>query len=106
MIRIAAVGDVHADHVGGLDADVLHVLGGGPHVLGDDVASAQGFDVAPERAKERLGLVRVGVPDNDGLPAPEVEAARGGLVGHPPRQAQYVDYGFVLAGVGIHPASA
>ena len=82
----AAVGDVHADDVGGLDADVLHVLGGGPDVLCGYVAAAQGLDVAPERAEQLLGLVALRVADDDGLASPEIQAARGGLVGHPTRQ--------------------
>src|SRR5829696_2643315 len=102
----AATGDVDTDDVRGLYPDEVGVLRRGTNILGHDVASAKGLDVAPERAEERLGLVRVRVTDDNGLPAPEVEAARGGLVGHPSRQAQYVNYGFVLAGVGIHPACA
>src|SRR5918997_5442867 len=98
----AAAGDVDPDDVRGLDPDEIGVLRRSTDVLCHDVASAKGLDVAPERAEERLGLVYVGVPDDYRLPAPEVEAARGGLVGHPSRQAQDVHYGFVLAGVRVH----
>src|SRR5215210_9324500 len=83
----ASAGNVDADDVRSLDPDVVRVLRRGAHVLGHDVASAQGLDVTSERAEKRLGLVGVGVPDNDGLPTPKVETASGGLVGHPPRQA-------------------
>src|SRR5215212_11790055 len=83
----AAAGDVDPDDVRGLDPDEVRILRRGAHVLRHDVAPAEGLDVAPERAEERLGLIRVRVPDDHGLPAPEVEAARGGLVGHPSSQA-------------------
>ena len=66
----AAVGHVHADDVGGLDADVLHVFGRGADVFGDDVAASQSLEVAAEGAEELLGLVALGVADDDGLPAP------------------------------------
>src|SRR5918994_6388264 len=68
----AAAGDVDPDDVRGLDPDEVGVLRRGANVLGHDVAAAKGLDVAPERAEERLGLVRVGVPDDNSLPAPEV----------------------------------
>ena len=47
----AAAGYVDADHVRGLDPDKVRVLRRGTDVLGHDVASAQGFDVASERAE-------------------------------------------------------
>src|SRR5919205_218729 len=82
-IARAAAGHVDAYHVRGLDPDVVRVLRRSAHVLGYYVAPAQGFDVAPERAEERLRFVGVRVADNHGLPAPKIKAARGGLVGHP-----------------------
>jgi hypothetical protein len=81
------VGNVHAYDVGGLDADVLHVLSRGSYVLGGYVATTQRFEVAAEGAEEFFGFVAVRVADDDGLSAPKIKAARGGLVGHPSCQA-------------------
>src|SRR5215210_5562720 len=67
-IARAAVGHIHADDVRGLHLDVVHVPGRDPNILGDYVASAQSFYVAPQGAKESFGLVLVRVSDNDGLP--------------------------------------
>jgi hypothetical protein len=77
-----------------------------PDVLGDDVTPAQGLHVTAEGAEKRFRLVPLGVSDDDGLPAPQIQAARGGLVGHPAREAQGVHHGLLLGGVGPHAASA
>src|SRR5215210_6899922 len=75
-------------------------------LVGDDVTPAQGLHVTAEGAEQRLRLVPLGVADDHGLPAPQIQAARGGLVGHPVRETQGVHHGLLLGGVGPHAASA
>jgi hypothetical protein len=90
----------------GLVVDGLHVLGAGADVLGRDVEPVERVDVAAEGPEQLLGLVLLGVADDHGLAAAEVEAGRRRFVGHAAREAEDVEHGLLGAGVGPHPAAA
>ncbi len=90
----------------GLAGHQVHVRTEGADVLGGDVAAAQALDEATVGAQERLGLDALGVADDDGLAATEVEAGHGRLVAHPARQPEHVAEGVRLRGVGIEAGTA
>ena len=85
----------------GLQLDVLHVRGRGADVLGGDVAAVERLDEAAVRPEERLPVLPPVVTDDDRLPAAEIDAGHGGLVGHPPGEPQRV--GDRLVGVLVLP---
>ena len=70
--------------------DHVHVVPGRPDVLSGDVAPAKGVDEAPVRPEEFLGLATGALGQDHRLPAPEIEAGRGVLVGHRLGEAQGV----------------
>ena len=88
-------------HMVGLQLDVFHVRGRGADVLGGDVASVERLDEAAVGPEERLPVLPPVVADDDRLPAAEVDAGHGGLVGHPPGEPQRVGDG--LIGVLVLP---
>jgi hypothetical protein len=73
-----------------LPADHVHVVAKGADVLRGDVATPEGLDEPPIGAEQLLGLDALGVADDHGLPASEVETGGGRLVRHPPGQAKDV----------------
>ena len=95
-----------AGYVLGFHADVLHVLGGHVHVLGRDVLAVQVLHEAAELAQQGFGLQRLGVANDDGLAAAQVQARDGGLVGHAAAQAQHVVQGFHVGSVVPHAGAA
>ncbi len=83
----------------GLHADPLHVVGGGPHVLGGDVAAPQGGHGPAMATEDHLAMVRVGVADDHRLPSSQVQPGHRGLVRHPPGEPEHVHHRLLLAPV-------
>ena len=103
---IAAAVARAAEHVAGLLAGPVHVLGRGPDVLARVVAPAEALDRPAERPEQRLGLVRLRIADDHGLAAAISQVGHGGLEGHAPREPEHVGERVGLAAVGPHPAAA
>ena len=98
MGDVARLGREPRDVVG-LHMDVIHIRGGGPDVLGGDVAPPERLDEAAVGAEDHLAVRGAVVPDDDGLPAAEVEPRDGVLVGHPTREPERVDDRLLVGGV-------
>ncbi len=87
----------------GLSCDHVHVLDVRTDVAGGDVATAERGHEASIGAQQRLGLVPVGVAEDDCLAAAEIQTGAGGLVGHSLGQSEGVEEGRVLVGIGVEP---
>ena len=91
--------------MGGLLPHVLKVASGRADIRGGHVAATQRVDKPAVGPHQSLGLVPVGVADDDSLSAAEMEAGGGRLVGHPPGEAQGVSHCLCLAFVRPHPST-
>ena len=104
-IRQGGVGDFHQAQPG---AGVVVHPEGIP-----DARQLSVRDVALERvdepavgAQQLLALDALGVPDDDRLAAPEIQAGRGCLEGHPSRQPQDIAQGFLVGAEWIEARTA
>ena len=96
----------------GQTADVLGLAGhndgvvaGGVHILGGDVAAAQGIDSLTKGLEHSLGLL-AGVGHNDSLAAAEVQTGCCVLVGHTTAQAHNIKQSILGGSVGPQTAAA
>src|SRR2546421_605411 len=79
---------------------------GGPAAPRGDVAPSGGLEKPPVRPKGGLGFDAFGIADDHGLPPAEVEPRGGGLVRHPPGQAEHVAKRVVLVLEGVEASPA
>ncbi len=93
-------------HVVALAGDDVHVGAERADIARGVVATVDRLHEASVRTQQRLGLEGVGVTDDDGLAATEVETGEGGLVGHALRKIEDVGESFLLGAVRVEARSA
>ena len=105
-IAAAAADLVYAYDAVGLLADDLHVVDVRAEVLGDDEPPAQCSDVPSQHAQQRFALAGLGIADQHGFAATQVQTGDRGLVGHAARQPQRIAQRLILRRIGPHAQAA